>query len=270
MTRVFFYRPGKKFPSISVTGAKCEQMCEHCKGHHLKNMVSAVSSEKLIEKAVRIKEENGNGMLISGGCDVNGKVPVGELAGAVRKVKEMGLEINLHAGFLSESEAEVLVKAGVEKFSTDVHRDPRIIRDVLHLEQGPEAYEETIRNIMKAGGSVVPHVTSGFGKDLELSMGYLRTTGIRDVVVLALVRTPGTDNVEPSEETVIDDVRELLDSGFNVILGCMRSRKYENLEIECLKMGVKHIANPSQRTVEWATDNGIEFEISEKCCCMLL
>ena len=270
MERAIFYNPGRKFPAVSVTGTKCEQMCEHCKGHHLKNMIPAVSSEKLIEKAVRIKEENGNGMLISGGCDVNGKVPVGELMGAIRKVREMGLQINLHAGFLSESEADALVKAGVEKFSTDVHRDPRIIRDVLHSEQGPEAYEETIRNIMKAGGSVIPHVTSGFGNDLELSMDLLKALNIRDVVVLALVRTPGTDNVEPSEETVISDIRELLDSGFNVILGCMRSRNYENLEIECLKMGVRHIANPSRRTVKWAKDNNIGFEISEKCCCMLL
>jgi len=269
MERAIFYRPGRKFPAVSVTGTVCEQMCGHCKGYHLRNMIPAVSAEELISEAVRIKKEGGTGMLISGGCDANGRIPVTELAGAIGKVKDIGLEINLHAGFLTEDEAKILVASGVDRFSTDVRQDPEIIKNVLHL-QGPEAYDETLRNIMGAGGNVIPHITSGFGKDLELSMELLKTLNIRDVVVLALVRTPGTDNVEPSEETVLEDIRELLDSGFNVILGCMRSRNYENLEIECLKMGVRHIANPSQRTVKWAKDNNIGFEISEKCCCMLL
>jgi Uncharacterized homolog of biotin synthetase len=270
MERAIFYEPGRKFPAVSVTGAVCEQMCEHCKGHHLRNMIPAVSSEELIAEASRIKREGGTGMLISGGCDVNGKVPVSELAEAIGKVKGMGLEINLHAGFLTESEAETLVRSGVDRFSTDVHQDPGIIKDVLHLEQGPEAYAETIRNIMNAGGSVVPHVTSGFGKDLELSMELLKTLNVSNVVVLALVRTPGTDNVEPSQETVLKDIRKLIDSGFNIILGCMRSRNYESLEIECMKMGVRHIANPSRKTLKWAMENDIVYEMFETCCCMTL
>jgi Uncharacterized homolog of biotin synthetase len=205
-------------------------------------------------------------MLISGGCDVNGKVPVVELAEAIRKVKDMGLRINLHAGFLTEKEAETLVNSGVDRFSTDVHQDPRVIRDVLRLQQGPETYRETISNIQRAGGSVVPHLTSGFGNDIELSMNMLMETDIRNVVVLALVRTPGTMNIEPSQKTVLKDIRKLLDSGFNVTLGCMRSRNYESLEIECMKLGVRHIANPSRRTLEWAKENCIEYEISERCC----
>ena len=243
----------------------------------MRNMVPAVTPDDLLSEALRIKENGGTGMLISGGCDAFGKVPVLSFTEVLGRISGMGLEINMHAGFLTHDEAKELVNAGVRRFSVDVHQDPDVIRNVLHLndngrtEESVRRYESTIENITDAGGRVIPHVTSGFGKDLELSGQLLKRMNIKNAVVLALVPTPGAmTDITPSRETVLRDIGILLDMGLNVTLGCMRSRNYGDLETECLKMGVRHIANPSQRTVEWARDNNIEFEISEKCCCMLL
>ena len=50
-----------RFPSISVTGEKCQLNCEHCHGKILANMIPATNPERLLEVCTRIKEEGGEG-----------------------------------------------------------------------------------------------------------------------------------------------------------------------------------------------------------------
>jgi len=261
------YRPGHSFPAVSVTGGGCDLMCDHCRGAHLRNMASVADPGGILRKASEIRGNGGTGMLISGGCDLGGRVPLLRFEDEIGGAAGMGLEINVHTGLVNINDAERLVACGVSAFSVDVHQDPAVIRNVLHLTCGPEAYAETIDSIVSAGGRVVPHITAGFGTaDLVLSAELLRSRNITEITLLALVPAEGTEvQAHVPRESVIGAASLLMGMGFAVTLGCMRGRDH-NTEIGCIEAGVRKIANPSARTVRWARDNGFEVVEIRKCC----
>lgn len=266
--KVTIFRPGKTFPTISVTGNRCDLMCTHCKGEHLKTMIPATTSQELLRIATELKENKGKGMLISGGCDVRGKVPVPELSETITKIKKIGLDVNVHTGHLTKEEAKRLVDAGVDAFSMDVHQDPIVIRNVLNIDD-PGIYATTMENIIANNGKMIPHVTIGFGADdLMMSADLLKDMDVTDITVLGLMETRNTDVVDVSFEGMIDAIRMLMEMGFTVTLGCMRPRSHI-FEIECIRMGVNRIANPSLKTVKWLIENGHSVETIEKCCCFI-
>ncbi|MDD4185526.1 MAG: radical SAM protein [Candidatus Methanomethylophilaceae archaeon] len=262
---------GKSFPSVSVTGGRCVQMCDHCRGLHIRGMVAAETPEALLAEARRIRTSGGRGLLISGGADATGRVPVADYADTMKTMISEGLEVNVHAGFIGKEEAERLVQAGVRRFSVDVHQDREIIRDFMHLDREPEDYGELIDVIREAGGIPVPHITLGFGeKDLFLSLRLLESKGIKEVVVLALVPTPGTvtEHSIMNENALAGAVMMMSAMGFSVTLGCMRDRTLRGLEMKCIQAGARRIANPSADTVRWAKENGFAVETDDRCCCM--
>ena len=262
---------GDSFPAVSVTGDRCGQMCEHCRGYHLRGMTGAETSSELLSEAGRVKASGGRGLLISGGADVSGRVPVADHADAIAEMVSGGLEMNVHTGFITREEAEALVAAGVSRFSLDVHQDPEVIRDFMHLDREPEDYGALIDIIRDAGGIPVPHITLGFGaEDLSSSLKLLRSKGLTDVVVLTLVPTPGTvtEGSKMSEDAAAGAVMMMSAMGFSVTLGCMRDRTLRGLEVKCIQAGARRIANPSAGTVRWARDNGFAVETDHRCCCM--
>lgn len=270
MTTITAYYPGRGFPSISVTGVRCDQMCEHCRGYHLRSMTPVSNPDDLKVLAQSILDEGGEGFLLSGGCDIGGTVPVMGYAKAVSEISQ-DLCVNVHAGFITENEAKELVEAGVSYFSVDVHQNEGEIRSVLHLDRTAEDYSKLIDGIMSAGGKVIPHITVGFGYDDLLRSGELIVSkGLKDVVLLSLVPTPGTEVEESvlTEDAVLEAVKILSDMGLNVILGCMRDRSLRTLEIRCIQAGITRIANPSFDTVKWAKENGYEVVKKNVCCCV--
>ena len=68
-----FYRPGKGFPTFSVTGSRCSLCCDHCAGRYLKGMNAVASPDELLVEAEKLKRRGGKGFLLSGGCDEDGK-----------------------------------------------------------------------------------------------------------------------------------------------------------------------------------------------------
>jgi uncharacterized radical SAM superfamily protein len=212
-----------------------------------------------------------NGLLVSGGCDANGSVPVTGYADQIRYAHENGLKVNIHTGFMTKEDAERLVAAGVDVFSVDVHQDPAVIRNILNLSVPKSAYSDLLDNIISAGGRPSPHLTAGFGtEDMVMSAELVRSKGISEVTLLVLVPTKGTvteDNLI-SEDAVLDSVRMLMGTGLSVTLGCMRPRVHRDLEIRCIEAGVRKIANPSRGTISWAKENGLKVTEERTCCCI--
>jgi len=264
------YSTGRPFPPVSVTGPECEQMCEHCKGKHLKGMIDVRGTPDLFRVVNDLSAAGAEGLLVSGGCDVHGSVPVVREADAIRYATDNGLKVNVHTGFIGRADAERLVKAGVKAFSVDIHRDPDIIRNILHLEAEEDAYSETLDNIVAAGGRPVAHLTVGFGReDLIGSAELIIRKGFDEAVLIALVPTKGTmtEKTLITEEEILDAVKELTDMGLRVTLGCMRPRTHRDLERRCIELGVRRIANPSRETVRWAKENGMRVVEMMTCCC---
>ncbi|MCL2143346.1 MAG: hypothetical protein FWH44_05340 [Methanomassiliicoccaceae archaeon] len=264
------YLPGRPFPSLSVTGTGCDQMCEHCKGAHLRHMKDVSCGSAMSAAVDDIISSGGHGMLVSGGCDKRGSVPVMNVIDDIERAVRSGLKVNVHTGFLNEDDAERLVSAGVREFSVDVHQDPVIIKEVLHLDVSPDAYSEMIDIIVSAGGRPVPHLTAGFGTyDLLASAELVRDKGLNEITLLALVPVKGTitENSLITEDTIVEAARMLKGMGFEVTLGCMRPRFHRGLEIRCIDSGIKSIANPSRDTVAWAREKGMKIVEKHTCCC---
>ena len=267
---VIAYYPGNDFPSVSVTGTRCDQMCEHCRGVHLRGMIPVSGSDDFFDLAQSLKEKGCTGLLLSGGCDSNGCVPVSGYSEAVSKVSS-DLLINVHAGFITADEARRLADSGISCFSVDIHQDKGEMMTVLHLDRDPKDYSELLDILIGTGVRVVPHLTVGFGyNDLALSADLVASKGLKDVVLLSMVPTEGTmvDESVISEDAVMDAVSILQEKGLDVILGCMRDRSLRGLERRCIEAGIKRLANPSAETLRWAEENGYRVEKKRMCCCI--
>ena len=264
------YSTGGHFPSVSVTGPECGQMCEHCKGEHLKRMTDARGARNLFRIVDDLLSADAEGLLVSGGCDINGSVPIVREIDAIRYASDNGLKVNVHTGFIGKEDAERLVAAGVKAFSVDVHQDPDVIKNILHLDAGKDAYSGTLDNIISAGGRPVAHLTVGLGKeDLLRSAELIKRKGLDEAVLIALVPTKGTmtEDSPAAEEEILEAVKELTDMGIRITLGCMRPRIYRDLERKCIELGVRGIANPARGTVRWAKEKGMSIVEIRTCCC---
>jgi len=269
---LFAYHPGRSFPSYSVSGDRCELGCDHCQGQHLRWMRSLDGPESLREQARVLLEDGGVGMLISGGCDQEGRIGIGPYVDAIREAKEeTGLLFNLHAGLVDRDDAEALSRSHADLVSLDIHQDPEVISGVLHRPGGPESYRESLEALLDAGLEVVPHLTVGLSRDDPILALDILEGKVSRVVILVLIPTPGTpicDMPMPADEEVLALVEAILDRGMDPVLGCMRPRGNHSLEIECVKRGVRSIALPSRKTLAWAESSGYEIKELPICCAL--
>ncbi|MFW6144935.1 MAG: radical SAM protein, partial [Candidatus Natronoplasma sp.] len=157
-----FYYPGKKFPSVSITGEHCELSCPHCEGRFLKGMKSVSDPEELYEFAVEHERSGGNGFLLSGGSTEKGEVPLRAYLSVVSKIKEKtSLEVNVHTGLPSEDLVYDLANTGIDTVSYDMIGSQKTIDEVYGMDASPEDYKKGYEMLKEAGLRVIPHITVG-------------------------------------------------------------------------------------------------------------
>jgi len=273
---LFLYHPGKSFPAISVTGDACRLQCDHCRAHYLRGMTPVGSADDLIRLAKKLEADGAEGMLVSGGCDKNGKIPLGPFLPALKRIKlETRLQINLHTGLVGSDEASQIAATGADCISFDLVQDPEVIRERLHLALGPEAYVGTLTALFSSGVKrVVPHLLVGLsGKEKKFELGAIEVASqhpIAGMVILALIPTRGTP-MESARPPSDDHLLEILERAFDaldvpVMLGCMRPRGNWELETKAIELGVRRIAMPSPRTEVWAKARGYRVTKRPSCC----
>jgi len=238
-------------------------------------MIPVADPDALLKYARGLTARNGNGFLISGGCDRNGRIPLGPYMDVIAQVKrESALLINAHTGLLDRKSAESLVRASPDRLSVDVVQDRRVIRGLMHLRVGPDAYRETLVNLFDSGAEgVVPHICVGLSKTNEgerAALSLVREFDISALVVLVLMPPNGSPQYKPppvDDARVVDFIKEATDNlRCPVLLGCMRPRGNWALEVDCIDAGISGIATPSRRTVAIAKESGLELEVREMCC----
>lgn len=273
-----FYYPLPRFPNVSVTGTQCSLNCKHCNGHYLEGMSNVNSPEKLMNFASSLEEKKGVGLLVSGGSDQSGRVPLQKFYDSLGWIKEnTGLIVNLHTGLVDSNEADKIAETGIDIVSVDVVGSNETIKEVYGIDAVEADYKETLLNLIEAG---VPHIVPHFCIGLHYgrvvgefnAINMLKNMSLENVVLLGLIPTVGTpmqDVAPPSIEdftNIVESLKKILPST-HVSLGCMRSKQDKYLfETSLISAGVDRLVLPSKSTIDWALDEGFKVKIIDGCC----
>lgn len=262
-----FYYPGKKFPSVSVTGKDCALSCPHCQGKYLKDMEDVSEPEDLYDFALKLDKRDGNGFLLSGGFTDGGRVPLDDHYSVLSKIKEdMDLLINVHTGVPDVDMAGKLKEVGIDAVSYDMIGARETIEQIYGLDMEPEDYRQGYELLKGQGLSVVPHITVGL-QGGTIDCEYKALESVRDSEIMVLNSLiPSDFGTSVDEKDFLSVLEHAVDkSDANVIIGCMRERGDTELERECLRRGASGMVIPSRKTLDWAKER-FKIEKKEVCC----
>ncbi|MHA1860308.1 MAG: radical SAM protein [Candidatus Asgardarchaeia archaeon] len=272
------YFPGKKFPSISITGNFCELNCKHCNRKYLKHMLKAETPEKLINLCKKLEESGAVGCLISGGFTKEGYLRIGPFINSIRWIKEnTNLLLNVHTGLIGKDLMEGLYSAGVDAISFDLTGSEDVIRKVYGMRRSVGDYIDCLNGMIDLSLPVVPHIGIGFnfgkvGKHELGAVSILKDLGIEKMVFLVLRPTPGTE-MGTLPKVSVEDVKKviaisrILIPKADISLGCMRpgGEYRRRLDGGVLEIGINRIVMPSKKTMEYIKKR-FSFKIFERCC----
>ena len=282
--QVTFYVPGMfhcqsmrgKYQAISVTGNACELRCDHCKGRLLRSMIGATTAEALIEKAVRLAEHGNYGILISGGCDADGRLPWNRFIPAIQEIKRRtNLYISIHSGIVDDITARRLKKAGIDQALIDVIGDDKTMACSYRLPSGVSKIIASLKALEQAGIETVPHIVCGLNggriKGEKQAVSIVSRFNIRQVVIVSLMSL-GTEWRRRFGMPRADDIVEILVEArlsmpqVAISLGCARERGNRCLETLSIDAGVNRMALPSDEAIARAESYGLAINYQPTCC----
>ncbi len=267
--------------AVSVTGSHCALTCKHCGGLILKNMQAARTPQALKEAARRMAEKGGRTILISGGADQEGKVPLLDFTPVIKEIRsELGLKVLVHTGLVSPPMADALAEARVDLALLDIIGDNRTIREVYHLKATVGDYEQSLRRLTDRAIPTAPHVVMGlhFGRILgePRALEMIAPYPIKTLVLVGFRPIPKTvmAKTSPPSPEAMGELFSLARKLFPqtpVVLGCERPlglhrRKTDLLAIEA---GLDGITYPSDRAVQMAEDLGMNISYHTECCALI-
>lgn len=265
MGRIISFTDLSANQSLSVTGRDCALNCRHCNKKFLKPMCRF--GEKLKPKITSI--------LISGGCDKDGKVPILKFTKEIKQLKST-YKINAHVGLVDSEEAQKIARI-VDTVSFDFVSEPRIIKEIYKLDKKLTDYYQSLRNLQKVV-EVYPHITLGLWKgrinwEYEAVDLLVKKFGFGKIIFNVFIPTAGSEleRQEPPTITSLDKYFQYLKINYPRLdkrLGCMRpGGKYrEKLDELALLSGFKVITRPSKKVIELAQNLGYKIFWQGQCC----
>lgn len=291
--RITFHAPGLKryqtteyacqdaaeFVSISLTGNACALDCEHCAMQVLHGMHDFSSfAGSLFDLCGRLKERGARGVLISGGSDAQGRVPLLQhVADLARVRRELDLVIRVHPGLPDEATCEGLGHVGIDGAMVDIIGDRATIRDVYHLDATPDDYDAALGRLGRHGVPSVPHIILGLhfgrmrGEERALEIVSRHAPKLLVLVVLMpLSGTPMAGVAPPSlrEIGLFFEVARKRLPATPIMLGCARPLGAMKAGIDRLAVdaGLNGIAYPADGIVSYAERRGLAPTFVHACC----
>ncbi len=280
-----FYLPGMirygkirgRYPAISLTGNRCDLMCEHCKGKLLDPMLKAKDPDHLIEMSRMLADNGGHGILLTGGSDFKGRLPWEKYANAIEKIgRQTDLFMSAHTGFPDLESCRVLEKSGVKQGLIDVMGDEQTATRVYHL-TGLKQVHDALLGIKKSGLQLIPHIVAGLWYG-SLSAEYKALEIIRDyrpdaLVIVVLTPLKGTPMAEVTPPSPLEIGRliaraRLLMPDVPISLGCERPRDRQGWIMEklAIRAGATRMAVWSEQAISEAEDLGLNPRFQSTCC----
>jgi lipoyl synthase len=266
-----FERPTATLP-VSLTGTDCALQCAHCGGHYLEHMrpIWDVGSEAQVAPM--------RSLLISGGCDLRGRVPVTRHLEEVARLRA-GRRLNWHVGLVDEETLRTIAPL-VDVISFDIVGDAETAREVYGLDLTLDDYLRTF-DLLCRYAPVVPHLTIGLrggqlsGERTALEALRARAPHLAALILIVLIPTPGTayaDRMPPALPEVTDlllEARVMLPDT-RLELGCMRPHGTyrQALDELAVRAGLNTIVNPTVAAERAASALGLEIQWGDECCAL--
>ncbi|MCL6429244.1 MAG: radical SAM protein [Anaerolineae bacterium] len=258
-----FERPSATL-AVSVTGKACALRCAHCNGHYLAGMRTL--DDPALGRA--------RSLLISGGCDREGRVPVLPRLEEIARLAA-GRRLNWHVGLIDEATMQA-IRPYAHVISFDFVGDDDTIRDVYGLDKTVSDYVACYE-MLRRHACVVPHLTIGLHggrvRGERRALDLLSSLGVEALVLIVFIPTPGTAYAgcePPSVGEVVDLLAEarVRFPKVPVRLGCMRpgGEYREQLDPLAVEVGLNSIVNPARAAVLAAQRLGLRIEWGDECC----
>ncbi len=268
-----------EFLAFSVTGTRCQLRCEHCQAKILASMRPISSPEALYQIVKECVQENEcKGILVSGGANVHGEVPLAGYPGVLRRLKdEFGTTCIVHSGLLREDVARELAHAHVDAVMVDIIGDQPTVRDVCHLDRPVSDYDATIQILTTAGVPLVPHIVVGLnygvlkGEFSALEMVARHPPAALVLVVLVPVEGTPMESVSPPDLGLVSrfiTLARLTLPETPILLGCARpgGEYKQKLDISAIRGGINGIAYPCQEAVNYCQEHQLRPIFKRTCC----
>ncbi len=269
----------QEFVSISLTGTRCALDCKHCGTSVLRGMKDlSRSSKNLFELCSELSRSGTRGILISGGCDRYGRVPIlPHIPDLIRARRELGMTIRVHPGLPDEETAKGLAELDIDGAMVDIIGNNNTIRDVYHLNAKTEDYDAVMARLNRHDVPLVPHIILGlhFGKMLgewkALEMTAKHRIKLLVLVILMPLNGTQMQNVSPPSLQEIgaffNTARKALPQT-EIMLGCARPLGKIKIDVDrlAIESGLNGIAFPAEGTLSYARQHGLEPEIINACC----
>lgn len=282
--KITFFLPGMftldglcgSYPAVSITGSACALQCDHCRGKTLETMIPTISADRLVDQSLRMTEKGNRGILISGGCDREGRLPWREFIPAIREIKiRTNLYVSIHCGLVDAETAVALRDAGVDQALIDVIGDDETYRKIYHVDFGVSRIVSSLEALQTAGLPVVPHIVCGLdrgrlrgeGKAIEMVARF----DVERLVVVSVMRVPGTPSRQWRSVTAEEVAEVIAEARFRmpsveISLGCARERGNTRMETLAVDAGVNRMALPSLECIRRAKGYGLQIRYQRTCC----
>ncbi|HHY34190.1 MAG TPA: radical SAM protein [Firmicutes bacterium] len=255
---------------VTVTGRRCSLGCAHCGGRYLEKMIPCDEVRDAIQK------RGATSILLSGGCDPDGKVPVLENLDGLKSILP-GVKVNIHPGLVEEERAAQIAQVA-QVISFDFIQDEIAIKMAFGRRFSARDYLESYRYLRKyAGDRLVPHILVGIrggelGREYE-TVEMLAGEGLSSLAFIVFIPTPGTRWAGLTPPSVTDVAKLIAWTRqklphVTLSLGCMRPGGRYRRELDQLAVlaGVDKIVFPSREAVHQAEVLGLDVLEQEECC----
>lgn len=270
----------RSFVSISLTGAECALACDHCNMSILKSMTALPrSGGSLFEMCRELAHQGASGVLISGGSNKKGRVPLlKHIPDLARARRELGLTIRVHPGIPDEETVAGLAEVGIDGAMMDIIGDDDTIREVYHLTGiTTEDYENALALLDRYNVPSIPHIILGlhYGqmrgerKALEMIARHSHKAVVL-VILMPLSDAPMAHVTPPPVEEITSFFAHarmtLLHSP--LMLGCARPAGQSKLLTDraAVDAGFNGIAYPAEGIISYAQQRGLQPTMIHACC----
>jgi len=263
---------------ISLTGDACALQCDHCATKVLQPMIALQPRQNVFEVCRDLQAGGTKGVLISGGSDRRGQVPLLKHVEHIRRIKdELGMKVICHTGLVSEETAAGLAWAAVDGAMIDIIGADATIRDVYHLDASVADFERSLERLTRQRLMVLPHIVMGLhygtflGEHNALDIiGRYPVSALILVVLTPVIGTAMQGLTPPSEAECSAFFRSarLAMPTTPVMLGCARPLGQLKVALDraAVDNGLNGIAYPAEGIVEYAVERGLKPKFYEYCC----